>query len=219
MSATITNPEEYAKTLGIKPEEYEYIDIGSVFDSKKSPILCAGQFNLSHATIDKELPRVIEAAIEICNQNKGKKGLIHTHTNKITQELKRKVGNNKRFLFREVGSSNEDILKQHKEREDDTILVSPSLDTGISLDDNLGRFQIILKAPFLPLGSKRIKKIFDKNKKYYTMKMLDILVQMCGRCTRSINDYSTTYILDGVIKRNIIDNYLKLPKHFRDRIV
>ena len=181
--------------------------------------MCSSRFNLSFATIDRDLPKVIKSAIEICEQNKGKKGLIHTHTNKITQEFKRIVGNDKRFIFRDIGLSNEDILKEHKEREDDTILVSPSLDTGVSLDDNLGRFQIILKAPFLPLGSKRIKKIFDKNKKYYAMKMLDVLVQMCGRCTRSINDHSTTYILDGVVHRNILDNHNKLPKHFIDRFI
>jgi len=219
MSATITNPEEYAKSIGIKPDEYEYIEVASAFDAKKSPIMCSNQYNLSFNTIDRDLPKVIKAALEICEQHKGSKGLIHTHTNKITQELKRAVGNNKRFLFRDIGISNEDILKDHKEREDDTILVSPSLDTGVSLDDNLGRFQIILKAPFLPLGSKRIKKIFDKNKKYYTMKMLDVLVQMCGRCTRSITDHATTYILDGVIHRNILENSKKLPKHFIDRFV
>lgn len=219
MSATITNPEEYAKSLGIKPEEYGYLEVGSVFDPKKSPIMCSNQYNLSYKTLDADLPKVIKAAVEICNQNKGKKGLIHTHTNKITQEFKRIVGNNPRFLFREVGFSNENILEEHKQREDDTILVSPSLDTGISLDDNLGRFQIVLKAPFLPLGSKRIKKIFDKNKKYYTMKMLDTLVQMCGRCTRSENDHSDTYILDGVVLKNILENHKKLPKHFIDRFV
>jgi ATP-dependent DNA helicase DinG len=219
MSATITNPEEYAKSLGIKPEEYEYIEVGSAFDAKKSPIMCSSQYNLSYATIDRDLPKVIKTAIEICNQNKGKKGLIHTHTNKITQEFKRMVGKDKRFLFRDSGFSNEDILKEHKDRDDDTILVSPSLDTGVSLDDNLGRFQIVLKAPFLPLSSKRVKKIFDKNKKYYTMKMLDTLVQMCGRCTRSEDDHSTTYILDGVVHRNILDNHNKLPKHFIDRFI
>lgn len=219
MSATITNPVEYAKALGIGPEEYEYIEVGSAFDPKKSPIMCSNQFNLSFKSMDRDLHKVVKAALDICNQNKGKKGLIHTHTNKITQAIKFAVGNNPRFLFRDIGSSNEDILKEHKEREDDTILVSPSLDTGVSLDDNLGRFQIIMKAPFLPLGSKRIKKLFDKNKKYYTMKMFDTLVQMCGRCTRSINDHSVTYILDGVVHKNILDNHSKLPKHFIDRFI
>mgnify|MGYP003337030516 CR=1 FL=1 len=63
------------------------------------------------------------------------------------------------------------------------------------------------------------KQFPDKNKKYYTMKMLDTLVQMCGRCTRSEQDYSTTYILDGVIHKNVVDNHKKLPKHFIERFV
>ena len=152
--------------------------------------------------------------------HKGEKGIIHTHTNQITEELKKKVKDSDRFIFREIGKSNEAILSEHKERsEDDTILVSPSLDTGVSLDDELGRFQIIIKAPFLPLNSKRIKKIYDKNKNYYMMKMLNTLVQMCGRCTRSEKDHSVTYILDGNAVNSILINKKHLPKHFIERLV
>jgi hypothetical protein len=219
MSATITNAQEFTKSLGISEEEYGYIEIPSNFDPKKSPIKCSRAFNLSYKTIDRDLPKILDMVSQICDNHKGEKGIIHTHTNKITQALKKKVISNDRFLFREVGVTNEDILETHKNSKDDTILVSPSLDTGISLDDDLGRFQIIIKAPFLPLSSKRIKKIFDKNKKYYNMKMLDTLVQMCGRCTRSINDHSTTYILDGSAFTSIIDNKRYLPKHFLDRFL
>lgn len=219
MSATITNHEEFTKSLGITEAEYGYIEVESSFDPKKSPIKCSKAFNLSYKTMDRDLPKVLDMVSQICDSHKGEKGIIHTHTNKITEALKRKVGNNSRFLFRQLGTSNEDILEMHKTSPDDTILVSPSLDTGISLDDDLGRFQIIIKAPFLPLSSKRIKKIFDKNKKYYAMKMLDTLVQMCGRCTRSVKDYSTTYILDGSAFNSIIDNKRHLPKHFLDRFL
>jgi Rad3-related DNA helicase len=111
------------------------------------------------------------------------------------------------------------LLEEHKSNEEATILVSPSLDTGISLDDELGRFQIIIKSPYLPLGSKRIKKMFEKNPKHYTMKMLDKLIQMSGRCTRSKNDYSVTYILDGVAVDVIMREKTNLPKHFLERFV
>jgi len=219
MSATITNHIEFTKSLGIAEAEYEYVEVESSFDPKKSPIKCSKAFNLSYKTMDRDLPKVLDMVLQICNTHKGEKGIIHTHTNKITEALKKKIGTNDRFLFRQIGTSNEEILEIHKNSSDDTILVSPSLDTGISLDDDLGRFQIIVKAPFLPLSSKRIKKIFDKNKKYYAMKMLDTLVQMCGRCTRSIKDYSITYILDGSAFNSIIDNKRYLPKHFLDRFL
>ena len=177
MSATITNPEEFAKSLGISESEYGYVDIPSTFDASKSPIKSSRKYSLSYKNKNKDLPNILDIAIQICESHKGEKGIIHTHTNQITEALKKKVGDNDRFLFRELGVTNEHIMVQHKDRvEDDTILVSPSLDMGISLDDNLGRFQIIVKAPFLPLSSKRIKKIFDKNKGYYLYKMFDNLV-------------------------------------------
>jgi ATP-dependent DNA helicase DinG len=220
MSATISNHAEFAKSLGIQECEYEYIEVPSVFDSSKSPIKSSRKYNLSYKNNNKDLPKILEAAIEICNMHKGEKGIIHTHTNQITEELKKKVKDNDRFIFREIGKSNEAILLEHKERlDDDTILVSPSLDTGVSLDDELGRFQIIIKAPFLPLNSKRIKKIYDKNKNYYMMKMLNTLVQMCGRCTRSEKDHSVTYILDGNAVNSILINKKHLPKHFIERLV
>jgi Rad3-related DNA helicase len=111
------------------------------------------------------------------------------------------------------------MLNVHKNTNEPTVLVSPSLDTGISLDDDLGRFQIILKSPYLPLSSKRIKKMMDANPKHYTMKMLNKLIQMCGRCTRSSGDYSITYILDAVIVDAIMREKQNLPKHFLDRLV
>lgn len=220
MSATISNPEEFAKSLGIKKDEYGFTEIPSTFDPQKSPIYCATQYSLSYKTMQKDLPKIIKLALEICEKHKGEKGIIHTHTNQITEEFKKKVRNNPRFLFREIGTTNQNIIDDHKLRKtEDTILVSPSLDTGISLDDDLGRFQIIIKAPFLPLGSKRIKKMFEKNPKHYVMKMLDTLIQMSGRCTRSIDDFSTTYILDGTAVKTILSNKHHLPKHFLERFM
>lgn len=221
MSATISNPKEFAKSLGIGEDEYEYIEVKSSFDPQKSPIYCSTKFSLSYANMAKDLPKVLDLALAICEKHKGEKGIIHTHTNQITESLKKKTRNIQRqFLFREVGVSNEDIVKAHKDETDnDTILVSPSLDTGLSLDDELGRFQIIIKAPYLPLGSKRIKKLFEKNKEHYSMKMLDSIIQMAGRCTRSVDDHSVTYILDGSAVKAVMMNKRNLPKHFLERFV
>jgi Rad3-related DNA helicase len=169
--------------------------------------------------MEENLPHVLDAAVAICDKHKNDKGLVHTHTNQIADKLKIKIKEHKRFLFKDLVTNNEKLLDDHKNTTEPTVLVSPSLDTGISLDGDLGRFQIILKSPFLPLGSKRIKMMFDKNPKQYTMKMLDKLIQMCGRCTRSKDDYSMTYILDGIIADTIMREKSNLPKHFLDRIV
>lgn len=218
MSATISNHHVFTKTLGISAEDYFYIESPSSFNPEKSPIYCSSKYSLSYQNLEKFLPHVLDMVIEICKNHKGEKGLIHTHTHNITQALKKKIKNDQRFLFREHGFSNEEIIETHKSLKDlDSIIVSPSMDSGVSLDDDLGRFQIIIKAPFLPLGSKRIKKIFDKNPEYYISKMLDTLIQMCGRCTRSEKDHSITYILDGSATKAIKKYKNTLPSHFLNR--
>jgi len=219
ISATISNPKEYTKSLGISDDEYEYFEIGSTFEPKKSPIICSKKYCLSYKTLDQLLPDLVKSAIEICKNHPNEKGLIHTHTNKITQEFKKQLKNDDRFLFREDGITNEDIIKEHFNSEESTILISPSLDTGISLDDEFGRFQIIMKAPYLPLNSNRIKKMFKESPSHYASKMLDKIIQMCGRCTRSKDDYSVTYILDGTAVNAIQRESKTLPKYFLERFI
>jgi ATP-dependent DNA helicase DinG len=218
MSATISNHKQFAKTMGISENEYHYIELPSPFDPKKSPIYCSNVFNLSYKNNNKDLENILNACLELCKKHKDYKGIIHTHTNIITKKLYSMTNGDSRFLFKMDVVSNEDILKLHKETKEPTILVSPSLDTGISLDGNLGRFQIVLKAPFLPLSSKRIKKKFDTDSDQYMCYMLNTLVQMSGRCTRSKDDYSVTYILDGNATKAIKKYNNILPKHFLNRI-
>jgi Rad3-related DNA helicase len=122
-------------------------------------------------------------------------------------------------LFREQGVMNDEILKLHFETEDPTVLVSPSLTHGIDLKDNLARFQIIIKAPYLPLMNKRIKKLFELDKKWYENKMICSLIQACGRGIRSKDDHCVTYILDGSVVNVLKNNTKILPKYFIDRFV
>ena len=98
-------------------------------------------------------------------------------------------------------------------------LVSPSLTFGTDLNGEKGRFQIIVKTPYPPLSNKRIKKLFDLDKQWYSNKALCALVQTSGRCTRSKVDYAVTYVLDGKARSLISQNKSKLPKHFIERLV
>jgi Rad3-related DNA helicase len=218
MSATLSNHKQFAKSMGIDEKDYDYIETDSPFDPNKSPIYCSTKYNLSYKSNNKDLDDMINVCISLCEKHKAYKGIIHTHTNTITQEFFKKLKGDSRFLFRMEGISNEDILQQHKESPNPTVLISPSMDTGISLDGDLGRFQIVIKAPFLPLNSKRIKAKFDANPEQYSFHMLNTLVQMSGRCTRSKDDYSITYILDGNATKAIKQYKDVLPKHFLKRI-
>ena len=217
MSATIIDPVNFAKRLGIK--DYEYIEVENTFDPKKSPIYCSvAKYNLNYKNIDSNLPKVIKQIDKICNHYNDKKGLIHTHTHKITEKIQNAFRGNKRFIYREPGINNEKLMDIHIKRKDASVVVSPSLTFGTDLTDDLGRFQIVVKLPYPSLGSKRIKTLFDRDKLWYTDQMLTALVQSAGRCTRHINDHSETFILDGQILQVLKSNWNRLPQSFKDRI-
>ena len=218
MSGTIIDHETFAQTLGIKREEYAYVEVESAFDPEKSPIYCDAKTKLNYKNMDLILPELVSKAIKICDHFKTEKGIIHTHTFKITDALIKKTKGQSRFLIRESGITNETILSEHYLREDGTVLISPSLGYGTDLKDDFGRFSIIMKTPYLPLGSERIKRLADKNQSWYEMKALVNLVQMCGRTTRNIDDHSDTFILDGSALDLIKRNKHKIPKYFIKRL-
>ena len=219
MSATIINHAKFAQTLGINKNEYRFIRANSSFDPDKSPIYigCA-KHDMTYKNIDNSLKDIAKDIIAISEEHKKDNGIVHTHSKKITDYIKEQVNGDERYIIRSGKLKNEDILLEHFGRKDATVLISPSLAFGTSLDNEHGRFQVISKLPYLPLNTKRIKILSERDFEWYSMKMWTTLIQMCGRCTRSKDDYSVTYILDKSIVKALKRNMNKLPKWFVDRI-
>lgn len=216
MSATIIDPASFAKSLGIT--DYEYIEIPSAFDPKHAPIYVMSKYRMNNSNWETLMPTFKNIVEKIVNTHKGQKGIIHTHNMNITKYLKEHLKGD-RYLVREQGVDNEQILESHIFGKSDTVLVSPSMTHGVDLKDELARFQILIKAPFLPLNNKRIKKLFNSDSEWYVNKMLTTVMQATGRGVRSKTDHCITYILDGNIANSIVDNVHKLPKYFLKRFV
>lgn len=216
MSATIVDPENFAKTLGIT--NYEYVEVSNSFDPKKAPIYVSTETSLNHQNLETSLPKIAKLVKKLCTEHKKEKGIIHTHTFHITKFLQNYLTGD-RFLFRDSENINEEILKAHNDSPEPTVLVSPSMMFGVDLKDDLARFQIVVKAAYPPLGNLRIKRMFDEDKQWYTDKMLTSLIQSCGRGIRTVDDHCVTYILDGAIVKTVINNKHRLPKYFIDRFV
>jgi Rad3-related DNA helicase len=217
MSATIVNPKKFAETLGIK--DYYFIETATTLSAKKAPIKCASKFRLNYKNKDILLPTMAKAAKQICKMFPDKKGIIHTHSMDVLKYLRAELEDDDRFLFREQGVDNERMLQIHQSTKMPTVLVSPSMTHGVDLKGDLGEFQIVMKAPFLPLNDERVKRKFENDKEWYTDAMLSTLIQMCGRCNRTESDYSETFILDGMILDAVLRNKEKLPKYFLDRFI
>ena len=214
LSATIIDHKNFCKNLGIK--NYEYIEVDSEFDHSKAPIFIMVDQKLNFNNLKQMLPTLSKQVKGILEEHKNDKGIIHTHTQYIADFIRDNVKSN-RLLCRETGVKNEEILEQHENSKQATVLVSPSMSYGVDLKGDLAKFQILLKAPWLPTKEKRVEKMMKLDKQWYSNKMLCTLVQACGRGIRSKDDECVTYILDGSIYDAIYRNKSKLPKYFIDR--
>lgn len=218
MSASFVSWKKTASDLGIPIKDAVYIESPPCFDPKKSPIYISEKYPLTRKFIDTNLPHVVDMVCKICDAHKNEKGIIHTHSFVITKAVKEKLKGS-RFIFREDGATNKDIMETHVSTHLPTVLVSPSMTHGVDLKGDLGRFQIITKVPYLPTGSKRIARLFKEDFSWYQNQMLSSLIQASGRCTRTSEDESTTYIVDGSIAGVITRCWDILPKYFKDRFV
>lgn len=215
MSATIIDHKSFCKGLGIS--KYEYIEVDTEFDHSKGPIHIMTSQKLNFSNLKQMLPKLAKQVEGILEEHPNDKGIIHTHTQYIADYIRDNVKSGGRLLCREAGIKNEEILEKHERTKKPTVLVSPSMTYGVDLKGDLAKFQIILKAPWLPTKAKRIERLMKVDSQWYTNKMLCTLVQACGRGIRSVDDECVTYILDGSIFDVILRNKSKLPTYFVDR--
>lgn len=219
MSATILDEKQYAQTLGLPDEECAFINFESPFDPSLSPIYKANVVtNYNTIRTDNYAKVICEYVKRICDRHKGQKGIIHTGNQTITRILLDNFKNDNRFLFRIDDVTNDMIYERHINSTSPTILVSSSLIEGADLYDDLSRFQIICKLPYLSLDDLRISKLSKQQPRWYTLKMWARLIQACGRSTRSEKDSSVTYILDAAFNRELSRDTSFIPKYFKDRI-
>jgi len=213
MTATILDKNGFCELLGLKKEDAAFISIPSPFPIKNRPIMAVPIGKMTRDEIDKSLPKLAEAVKEVMKQHKDEKGIVHCHTFKIANYLKRNI-KSKRILIHN-SDNREKLLKKHLESPEPTVLLSPSMTEGIDLRGDLGRFQIICKIPYPFLGDKLIRKRMNKWGWWYPLQTTKTIVQAVGRSVRSNDDYAVTYILDAGWDRFYQQNRDLFPKGFQ----
>ena len=223
MSATILDFEIFAESLGISTDESAFLSFESTFNPELSPIYNLSCVDLSYKNLNNkdEIDSLIKTIDFIVKQFPNDKGIIHTGNKTITDILYDHFFDDERFLFRIATIENQVIYNDHITSDKPTILVSSSMLEGVDLSDDLSRFQIVCKLPYLSLGDKRIKMKTEMNNKWYELQMWQRLIQSCGRSTRSENDFSKTFILDRLFNRAFFNAKKRgiLPQQFEKRII
>jgi len=163
--------------------------------------------------IDNSLPKIAEAVRKILAQHKNEKGIIHTHSYKIANYLKKRI-KSRRLLF-PTAENRDEVLSKHLKSNKATVIVSPSMTEGVDLEGDSSRFQVICKVPYPFLGDKLVKKRMNKWKWWYSFQTAKTVIQSMGRSVRSSKDTAVTYIIDEDWERFYDRHSSLFPKDFK----
>jgi ATP-dependent DNA helicase DinG len=224
MSATILNHQTFQKNLGLDSEidKTKFIQIQSDFPIENRPIFPLSVeylnfSNLQQMDVKTKISRAIDNIMYIHSNDKG---IIHTSSYEQLNFIKENLSimNSRRLILTDPEIERDEVIKEHSESKKPTVLISPSLHTGLDLKDHLSRFQIITKVPYPNIADKWTSEKRKINKEWYYWQTALRLVQAYGRSIRSKDDWAKTYVLDSAFNYFVKVNHNILPKWFHSAI-
>ena len=220
MSATILNKKTFERNLGLNSEDNstQFIQIQSDFPIGNRPIFPLSVeylnfSNLQQTSVKSKISRAIDNIMYIHSNDKG---IIHTSSYEQLNFIKDNLSktNSRRLIVTDPEIERDEVIREHAESKKPTVLISPSLHTGLDLKDQLSRFQIITKVPYPNIADKWTSEKRKINNEWYYWQTALRLVQAYGRSIRSKDDWAKTYVLDSAFNYFIKVNYNILPKWF-----
>jgi ATP-dependent DNA helicase DinG len=208
-----------ARRLGIPLDEIDFMSLPSTFKPERRRIYVESACNLTSKTMAEETPKLINRIREIIDSHANIKFLIHSVSYKLCQAIINGI-NSPRFITHN-GSNRQEVLDMFKESDQPLVLCSPSLERGVSLEQDLCRGIIVAKAPFGYLGDPIISaRVYGSplGKVWYDATMLNTVLQSTGRGMRSEDDSCETWILDEQFKRVFLKSPLLLPEWWKEAV-
>lgn len=218
MSATIGDPDAFSHDVAIAGKKF-YLRMPSVFDYTMSPIFFIKDYELSYRKKDYSLPYIIRMIDGVLDMYKNFRGIIQTGSYAFAKTLKESLSkeNAKRIILYEDSASKNESLELYKISEN-RVLAGPSLVEGLSFDDDLCRFQIIMKVPYPSLADKFVAAKMKYDNQWYSNTTAISILQGVGRGVRNMSDWCVTFILDGCFLRLFQMSYKMFPPEFCQRI-
>ena len=216
MSGTILDKNLFCHLNGLDVQKAVYYSIDSPFPVKNRPIFYMPLGKMSYAKKEDTFKNYVPYIQKILNKYPDKKGIIHTNSFELASWFSRDV-KDPRLVYHD-SSNKDEVLREHFETDKATVLVSPSMDTGVSFDDDKARFQVIAKIPYPSLGSQKNKLRQKNNPEWYSWKTVSGLIQMTGRAVRSNEDFADTIIIDGSFSDLLRHSGHLFPHWFQEAI-
>jgi Rad3-related DNA helicase len=217
MSGTIIDKGLFCEINGIDAKDAIYYSIPSPFEKENRKIYYLPSGKMSWDKKEETFKNYVRIIPKLLDKYSGKKGIIHTNSFELSQKIMDE-NLNERLLFHDSDNKNE-ILTHHFTNGSASVLVSPSMSTGVSFDGDKARFQIVAKIPYPSLASQKNKMRKQQNPDYYAWKTCCGLIQMCGRIVRSHTDFGDTVIIDSSFSDVLKYSSRFLPEWFTSSVI
>ena len=199
MSATIGGVEG-AKVLAreLAIDDYEFVSYPHIFPEEIRPVVFYKDApKLNYKSPPGDYQKQIEMILLVLEEHKEQKGIIHTASWQHAETLANGLADH-RDIFVPRGDRAAEIEK-FKRSDNGTVAITPSWKEGLSFDDDLCRFTVIAKMPYLSLADPVVKLRLRRRggRDWMDWNTALAVVQASGRGTRHEEDYSKTHILDG----------------------
>ena len=218
-SATILNAKAFCRSVGLNPDEVKFIQVESEFPVENRPIyiLNIAYLNFRNLQLQEVKSSITRAIDNIMTMHKNDKGIIHTTSYEQIDFIKENISqtNARRLIITDPEIQRDEVIAQHTNNTTKpTVLISPSLHTGLDLKNELSRFQIMTKVPYPNKGDRWISAKRERDEEWYYWQTALKLIQAYGRSIRSHEDWAKTYILDSSFGYFVRKNRNILPAWF-----
>ena len=115
-------------------------------------------------------------------------------------------------------SNKNEIIREFKESEEASILLSPSILEGEDFPHDECRYVIMPKVPYLSLGDKVVRERLSEDPDWYTWKAISDIIQGSGRGMRNEKDFCSIYILDAMFEDIARKHKADIPQWFLEAI-
>ena len=214
-SATLFDVPSYLEDLGLSGYRWKQIDVSAPFNPENGPIFNASNLYLSMKNFDSTIDGVAKRVDEILDDHRHERGIIHCFSEKYRKAIYERTKNRERMVLHD-SFNRQEVLKNftaNVAEGDNSVLLSVNMGEGVDLKDDIARFQIIVKCPFLPMGDPWIALHKERSGKWYRNQAIIELMQMSGRIVRSKEDFGFTYIIDANAWNLLQNSRKELQEH------
>ena len=221
LSATILSKEAFCRGVGLDPADVALVDVEHTFPLEHRPLYDVTQGSMTYEHRDETIPRIARLIVRLMAQHPDEKGLIHAHSYAIADRLVEKLGEfGVAARLRRHTSTNRDAeLETWKASAEPEVFVSVKMEEALDLHDDLCRWQVICKAPYLNTNDSRVARRLEEGQwAWYHRAALRTVIQACGRVVRSPDDHGATYLADDSLLDLFDRARSDTPPWFRDQI-